>query len=131
LKVIKRLACQDNTQDQLCAELRALLPEEAFLFQLIGNNPNPSSPFPGSPPPDGTDVTLGPGDYQVIEIFDETFITNFQTFIENHPNTAVSIEFGFPEGDCTQTIEGNTGTIAAGESQTCIIRNSFSLTSSQ
>jgi hypothetical protein len=74
LNVAKQLTCgpfpdyppEFSPPPALCEEILALITEDQFLFQVEGNNPNPSSQFPGSEA--GTDVTLGPGNYVVDEI---------------------------------------------------------------
>jgi hypothetical protein len=78
LKVTKQINCQDDTQGQDCEDFEELITEDQFLFQLTGNNPDPSSQFPGSPT--GTDVTLGPGNYVVSETTDESFQTDIYRY---------------------------------------------------
>ena len=78
MKVTKQIDCEDQTEGD-CEELLELINED-FIFQVEGNNPDPSSPFPGSPT--GTDVTLGPGDYVVSETASETFLEDFQLFLK-------------------------------------------------
>ena len=71
----------------------------------------------------------GAGNYVVSETLDEAGITELNNFRTNHP--AIDILFFnavFTE-DCTETFgipfpnAEATGTIAAGESQTCNVRN--------
>jgi hypothetical protein len=102
-----------------------ITPDE-FNITVTGNNPNPSQ-FNGSFPTPVV-VTLDPGLYNVID--------------EGYPSvsealSAVTAEFQTGSivgpivtfsGDCTQILETPrtaTGTIAAGESQTCNIQNAF------
>jgi hypothetical protein len=126
LKVTKQIDCKDQIEGD-CDDLRELVNDD-FIIQVEGNNPDPSSPFPGSPT--GTDVTLGPGDYVVSETSDETLAEDLQTFADNHPGrTIVSFSPSFT-GDCTGTdFSDATGTIAAGESQSCNVINAFSILS--
>lgn len=58
LNVTKQITCVDQIEGD-CEDLLEVINESRFPFQVEGNNPDPSSPFPGSPT--GTDVTLGPG----------------------------------------------------------------------
>ena len=86
---------------------------------MEGNNPASSSQFPGSAT--GTDNTLGPGNYVVEETRTQSVVDDETTFQANHPEV---IGFGYLvsfTGDCTNVINSfeKTGTIAAGESQTC------------
>ena len=126
LKVTKQIDCEDQTEGD-CEDLLELINDD-FIFQVEGNNPDPSSPFPGSPT--GTDVTLGPGGYVVLETDGETLDEDIQTFLDNHPENAIGL---FPPsftGDCTGTdFFEATGTIAAGESQTCNVINAFTIIS--
>ena len=62
LNVAKQITCgpfptappEGAPSPALCDELLALITPDQFLFQVEGNNPDPSSQFPGSPT--GTDV---------------------------------------------------------------------------
>ena len=95
---------------------------------MEGNNPDPSSPFPGSEA--GTDVTLGPGNYVVDETETQSVIDDANTFLNNHPEVFSFQILPSFTGDCTNVI-GNaeaTGTIAAEDSQTCIGVNQICLT---
>ncbi|MGE5634341.1 MAG: hypothetical protein ACM3VV_03865 [Deltaproteobacteria bacterium] len=128
LKVTKQINCPDDTQGQDCEDFEELITEDQFLFQVTGNNPDPSSQFPGSPT--GTDVTLGPGNYVVSETTDESFQTDIDTFFDTHPDHLIIFSSTFT-GDCTQSvaIDEATGTISAGDSETCDIENSFQISS--
>ena len=124
LKVTKQIDCEDQTEGD-CEDLLELINDD-FIFQVEGNNPDPSSPFPGSPT--GTDVTLGPGDYVVSETADETFLEDFQTFFENNPDRGIFTSVPSFTGDCNGISSFQaTGTIAVGESQTCNVINAFSI----
>ena len=79
LKVTKQIDCDDDTEGD-CEDLLELVNENDYNIQVTGNNPDPSSPFPGSPPPTGTDVTLGPGDYQVTETNANSLFQHVNTF---------------------------------------------------
>ena len=111
----------------LCQELLPLITEDQFLFQVEGNSPNPSSQFPGSET--GTDVTLGAGNYVVSETLDGAGITELNNFRTNHPTVDTLFFNAVFTGDCTETFgipfpnAEATETIAAGESQTCNVRN--------
>jgi len=92
-----------------CQELLSIAPPSSFNIFVTGNNPNPSE-FAGSNVP--VIVTLGAGNYEITE---------------NLPNITssglvdITLTTSFA-GDCTD--EG-TGTIEAGESQTCRITNNY------
>ena len=75
-----------------------------FTITVTDDNPTPAS-FKGSGPP-GTEVTLGPGKYTVSE---DPVSPGFTTF----------------SGDCKVNAGGTSasGTIAAGDKQTCTITN--------
>ena len=123
LKVTKEIDCEDQTEGD-CEELLELVNENDFIFQVEGNNPDPSSPFPGSPT--GTDVTLGPGNYVVSETEGETLDEDLQTFRDNNFGRTIAMSVPSFTGDCTRTSTVQaTGTIAAGESQTCNAINAF------
>jgi hypothetical protein len=127
LKVTKQINCEDATEGD-CEDLLELVNENDFIFQVEGNNPDPSSPFRGSPT--GTDVTLGPGNYVVSETSDESLDEDLQTFAENHPDSAILLTSPSFTGDCTKTnLFEATGTIATGDSQTCNVINAFSILS--
>ena len=99
MKVTKQIDCEDQIEGD-CDDLRELVNENDFIIQVEGNNPDPSSPFPGSPT--GTDVTLGPGDYVVSETTGETFGEDLQTFFDNHPDRSESLLYAPSSftGDC-------------------------------
>jgi hypothetical protein len=127
LKVTKQINCEDQIEGD-CDDLLELVNENDYIFQVEGNNPDPSSPFPGSST--GTDVTLGPGDYVVSETVGETLDEDIQTFSDNHPGRIIASFSPSFTGDCTGTgFFEATGTIAAGESQTCNVINAFSIIS--
>jgi hypothetical protein len=136
LKVSKELTCgpfplappEGAPPPALCEELLAMITEDQFLFQVEGINPDPSSPFLGSPI--GTDVRLDAGNYVVNEIVTESVIEDAETFQANHPEV---VGFGNQVtfiGDCNNLIGSYeaTGTISAGESQTCNVINQYFLT---
>jgi hypothetical protein len=122
-----------------CAMLEEQITENQFLIEVIDDNPIPSQ-FPGSE--SGTIVTLGAGNYIVSETPDVASIQLDIDFLENEfedlagDGTEYEITGPFPSftGDCTdvnpnipQSTEA-TGTIAAGESQTCNVINHFTIT---
>ncbi len=126
LKVIKQINCEDQIEGD-CDDLRELVNENDYIIQVEGNNPDPSSPFPGSPI--GTDITLGPGEYVVTETNGETLEEDIQTFIVTHPGRLIVSSSPLFTGDCTGTFSQATGTIAAGESPTCNVINEFRISS--
>ena len=135
LKVIKQVAC---TEEQLsnsisiqqalgpCDLLENLITENQYLFEITNDNPVPSQ-FPGSE--SGTIVTLSPGNYIVTETPNTTSINqDITTLLMQFPGVdSVGIDPPVFTGDCTELFPGNraTGTIEAGESQTCNIVNNF------
>jgi hypothetical protein len=105
---------------------------------VTDDNPIPSQ-FPGSA--SGTIVTLGAGNYLVSETPDVTSIQADIAFLVNEfkilsggtYNISYPPQVTFSE-DCTDVNPNNpnsteaTGTIGAGESQTCNIENHFTIT---
>jgi hypothetical protein len=99
-----------------------ITPDE-FTIQVTGTNPI-SSTFNGSTTP--VVVTLDPGNYEVTE----TVKASVQETITAIEATNVPVRLGVPvfTGDCVQDVmdrDTATGTIAAGESQTCNKDNRF------
>ena len=99
-----------------------------FNITVTGNNPNPSQ-FNGSST--AVVVTLDPGPYNVSDIAYPSVINDLVDVLKTFPGiSSIQIEAPTFSADCT-VIAGNnriaTGTIAAGESQTCNIVNSFRL----
>lgn len=95
---------------------------------MEGNNPNPSSQIPGSPT--GTNVRLGTGNYVVNETPTQSVFEDSTTFLDSHPEVLSFRILPIFTGDCTNLIgslETATGTIAAGESQTCIGLNQIQI----
>jgi hypothetical protein len=133
LTVIKQITCEDEIEGD-CDDLLELITEDDFRFQVEGNNPDPSTTFPGSP--SETVVTLGPGDFNVTEIISsDEEREGIVTFIQTHPDRFVIPDTLF-SGDCTFSEAFNNngdlfllanGTIAAGESQTCIATNAYEI----
>ncbi len=108
LNVIKILHCfEGNTDTENQIECKTLGPDD-FTITVTGNNPSPSQ-FPGSS--QGTLVTLGAGEYNIDESV---------TLPINGPDLEASAS-----GDCqvNQQAKKIEGTIAEGETQTCIITN--------
>jgi hypothetical protein len=94
-----------------------------FLIDVSGNDPNPSQ-FPGPTSP--VDVTLGAGNYQVTETPQSSVQTKVSALDASSNRLIVTGPFATFTGDCSQTDDFEaTGTIAAGESQTCDIENNF------
>jgi hypothetical protein len=102
-----------------------ITPDE-FNITVTGNNPNPSQ-FNGSST--AVVVTLDPGLYNVSDIGYPSVPEAISEIFDKFQGIS-SILGPIPtfSGDCTQIL-GNaqtaTGTIAAGESQTCNIQNAF------
>jgi hypothetical protein len=117
LAVTKTVICIPDTSleaARACETFRSTIEPNDFGIAVTGNDPNPSG-FPGSNVP--VIVTLGPGDYEVTE-------TTLPLIIIP-PGLDVSGNVDF-SGHCTQDPANEisaTGTIAAGESQTCDITN--------
>jgi hypothetical protein len=133
LTVIKQITCEDETEGD-CEDLLELITEDDFRFQVEGNNPDPSTTFPGSLT--GTVVTLGPGDFNVTEIISEEELEDVLTFFETHPDSTSLTRNALFSGDCTfsegffnngDTFLVANGTIAAGELQTCIATNAYEI----
>jgi hypothetical protein len=120
-----------------CELLEDRITENQFLIQLTDDNPVPSQ-FPGSE--SGTIVTLGAGNYVVSETPDVVAIQAdidylVQQFEAQSGGTEYTISYQVIfTGDCTDVNPNNpnsteaTGTIGAGESQTCNIENHFTIT---
>jgi hypothetical protein len=135
LNVTKLVTCEDTTLSVVapvdrCAALEQLITEDQFLIQVTDDNPI-SSQFPGSE--SGTVVTLGAGNYVVTETDDPSVLTDLGTLLQQF-NQGGGGPFFIQRaqsltGDCTQVLLGGqaTGTIGAGESQTCDIENSFTI----
>ena len=101
-----------------------------FNITVTGNNPNPSQ-FNGSST--AVVVTLDPGPYNVSDIRYPSVTNDIVDVLKTFPGIS-SIQIVAPafSGDCTviPVLGFNqiaTGTIAAGESQTCNIVNAFRL----
>src|SRR5215216_1984305 len=127
LNVIKQVSCTDqrppnsiSVQQAVtpCQLFEELITENSFIIRVEGNNPIPSQ-FPGSP--EGTEVTLGPGNYRVIE----ERIPIPTELLQQFPNIITFIPTQTFSGDCTGQVLSATGAIEAGESQTCNIENNF------
>jgi hypothetical protein len=131
LKVSKAIPCFTNGPDprffEICDSIHAAISPDLFDISVSGNNPDPSSPFSGSSA--GTDVTLGPGNYQISETAD----SSVNTIINNLESTEGAVISDFESifnGDCTK--QGDhfaTGTITEGETKHCVINNGFTVES--
>ena len=101
-----------------------------FNITITGNNPNPSQ-FNGSST--AVVVTLDPGPYNVSDIRYPSVTNDLVDVLQTFPGiSSIQIEAPAFSGDCTVIpVPGfnqiATGTIAAGESQTCNIVNAFRL----
>jgi hypothetical protein len=135
LNVTKLVTCEDTTVNgpapvNRCAALEQLITEDQFLIEVTDDNPVPSQ-FTGSEA--GTVVTLGPGGYTVTETSAASVNQDIATLLQQFNMQSGGIFFiqraQSLTGDCTQVLLGGqaTGTIGAGESQTCNIENSFTI----
>jgi len=125
LKVIKQINCEDQIEGD-CEDLLELINENDFIIQVKSNNPDSPSQFPGSS--NGTDITVSPGEYIVSEDRSESFFEGLQTFSANHPDRFFSDSPPSFTGECNESISQTaTGTIGAGESQTCNIINPITI----
>ena len=101
-----------------------------FNITVTGNNPNPSQ-FNGSST--AVVVTLDPGPYNVSDIAYPSVINDLVDVLTTFPGiSSIQIEAPAFSGNCSVIPfpgpnQIATGTIAAGESQTCNIVNSFRL----
>jgi hypothetical protein len=106
-----------------------ITPDE-FRITVTGNNPNPSQ-FNGSST--AVVVTLDPGPYNVSDIRYPSVTNDLVDVLKTFQGiSSIQIEAPAFSGDCTviPVLGFNqiaTGTIAAGESQTCNIVNAFRL----
>ncbi len=129
LTVAKKIVCTDEIEGDCEDLLSTTIDESDFLFQVTGNNPNPSEQFPSST--SGTVVTLDPGDYQVIEDFGQ-YITDIIAWLQspdhNDPPRQAALIVSYT-GDCDEDSGGfiTRGTIAAGQTQTCTATNSITI----
>ena len=121
LNVTKLVTCEDENGENSpsCTDLLGNITEDQFSISVFGNNPNPSSSFPGSEA--GTLVTLGPGDYQVFDVVLEGVFTDIADLGGNITGPIASFTVNCQQ---QQQFVGN-GTIASGDSQTCNIGNHF------
>jgi hypothetical protein len=104
-----------------------ITPDE-FTIQVTGNNNPISSTFDGSTTP--VVVTLDPGNYEVTETA-KASVQQTITAIEAANPVNVRVLTPVFTGDCVQDVidpDTATGTIAAGESQTCNKDNRFAVT---
>jgi hypothetical protein len=122
LEVSKDVTCTPvhNFRQEIdaCNDILDVVNPSSFDIEVTGNNPNPSQ-FTSSGPDDPVIVTLGAGSYIVEEV-----LPPFPT-----PPTDIIVDRMTTFGpDCTEDPNDDTratGTIAAGESQTCNIVNGF------
>ena len=134
LNVTKLVTCQENINGLTgisvqqapgpCDMLEDLITEDQYLFNVIDDNPVPSQ-FAGSE--SGTVVTLGPGNYVVIETRTTSVDEDVATLVQDPGIESINIQAPIFTGACTEIVPGDraTGTIGAGESQTCNIVNNF------
>lgn len=92
-----------------------------FSFVISGNNPNPSN-FPASE--EGTEVSIGAGDYRIVENVDDEIIQTIKNEL-NADELGVIPQF---TGDCTPefpSLNSATGSVDAGDSVECNVTNNF------
>lgn len=135
LLVTKTVTCEDLTDSSVlsvqqrvnpCLTLENTITEDQFDISVTDSNPVPSQ-FQGSE--GGQNVALGTGPYTVTEAAAQSVQTDIDTLKQQ---LGVNIAGPTPSfaGDCTPPFQGSfsaTGTIAEGESQTCNIENSFTI----
>ena len=136
LKVIKNVTCTYLEPGQLnpqlaCGRLVEEITEDQFLIEVTNDNPVPSQ-FNGSE--SGTIVTLGAGNYIVSETIDASVEEDIEDLEDEFfDETNINYEIDGPittfTGDCIPVNADSeaTGTIRAGESQTCEIENHFEI----
>ncbi len=131
LLVTKTVACEDNRDSglsaqqelNLCTLVTTAIQESLFIIDVTDTDPVPTQ-FPGSVA--GTSVTLGPGNYVVEETPNEAAIEAIIDDIEGLDGFQITGPVATFSPDCTQSDDFEaTGSIAAGESETCNIVNTF------
>ena len=98
-----------------------------FNITVTGNNPNPSQ-FNGSST--AVVVTLDPGSYNVTDIGYPSSSQALSAVIAQFPTITSIVPNIIFSGNCDQILGASqtaTGTIAAGDSQTCNIENAFTV----
>jgi hypothetical protein len=130
LLVTKTVACVDNINNPMvqqatptfpCSDVTANIDESLFIIDVTDTNPIPSQ-FPGSEV--GTSVTLGPGTYTVEETPNVAAIEALIDDIEQQDGFQIIGPVATFSGDCAPN---GQGTIAAGDSETCEIENTFTV----
>ena len=129
LQIAKAIPCFTTGpgQEDVCSAISATITPNLFDITVSGNNnPRPSN-FEGTSTQ--TEVTIGPGNYQISETADSSVNT-----LISELGTNLGADISGPEsifnGACTK--QGNdfaTGTIAEGETQACTINNAFTVES--
>jgi hypothetical protein len=126
LNVIKIIKCisrdGDPSDGAICAIITNRISADQYQMSLTGNVPEPLE-FPGSST--GTNVELGKGGYTVDETLADT--SEVGRFLGSAIGTSTTIGDG---SDCEGVFQNGifqeaTGTIGAGQSQTCIIINTL------
>src|SRR5574339_205396 len=137
LLVTKTVTCDDFSDESVpsvqqdvnpCPVLEATITEDQFVISVTGNNPVPPQ-FQGSE--GGQNVVMGAGFYTVTETSAASVAMDISTLEGNLGIDITGPTASFAE-DCTQSdpLEA-TGTITAGQSQTCKITNHFIIEESQ
>lgn len=130
LNVRKNIDCESTggspNNDAVCEYVEANITPEDYMMIVTGNIPNPSQ-FPGSN--NGTTVPLGEGAYTVTEELPFSLVTLADSLGRNA--NLINIADVDANSDCEAKFDTNiifqeaTGTISAGESQTCSITNTI------
>jgi hypothetical protein len=128
LQIAKAIPCFTNGpgQEDVCSAIFAAITPNLFDITVSGNNPNPSN-FEGTSTQ--TEVTIGPGNYQISETADSS-VNTLISELETNLGADISGPQSIFNGDCTK--QGNdfaTGTIAEEETQDCTINNAFTVSS--
>jgi hypothetical protein len=125
LSISKIIGCESeggNPSDlAVCSYVLNNIDPSVFSFLISGNNPNPSN-FPASEA--GTDVSLGAGEYRIVENADDEVIQSVKNDLNADELGAIP-EF---TGDCTQeftSLNTATGSVNAEDSVECNVTNQF------
>jgi hypothetical protein len=124
LQIAKAIPCfrTGPGQEDVCNAISAAITSNLFAITVSGNNPNPSN-FKGTSTQ--TEVTIGPGNYQISETADSS-VNTLISQLETNLGADISGSQSTFNGACTK--QGNdfaTGIIAEGETQICTINNAF------
>jgi hypothetical protein len=129
LQIAKNIPCVTTGpgQEDVCSAISAAITPNLFDITVSGNNnPRPSN-FEGTSTQ--TEVTIGPGNYQISETADSS-VNTLISELETNLRADISGPQSIFNGACNK--QGNdfaTGTIAEGETQACTINNAFTVVS--